>query len=116
VRGDRDKLLEVAANLIENAIKYAPANTAVEIALTSDAPDRVRLDVRDYGPGIAAGENEIIFDRFRQGRPSPHAETSGFGLGLYVVRSFLAAMGGTVWAENHPQGGACFICTLAPWR
>lgn len=115
VRGDRDKLFEVAANLIDNAIKYAPANTTVEIALISDGPDRVRLDVRDHGPGIAEGESEIIFDRFRQGRPSPHAETSGFGLGLYVVRSFLAAMGGTVWVENHPQGGACFICTLAPW-
>jgi signal transduction histidine kinase len=115
VCGDRDKLFEVAANLIDNAIKYAPANTAVEIALTSDDPDRVRLDVRDHGPGIADGESEIIFDRFRQGRPSPHAETSGFGLGLYVVHSFLAAMGGTVRVENHPQGGARFTCTLARW-
>jgi signal transduction histidine kinase len=112
VWGDRDKLLEVAANLIENAIKYAPPNTPVEIALTPGEAGRVHLEVRDHGPGIAPGESEIIFERFCQGRPSPHAESGGFGLGLYIVRSFLEAMGGTVRVENHPEGGARFVCIL----
>jgi len=115
VCGDHEKLLEIVANLIDNAIKYSPNGSTVEITLERAEPGREHLVVRDRGPGIAEGENELIFDRFRQGRPSPYAEQSGFGLGLYVVRSFLSLMDGTVRAENHPQGGARFVCALPIW-
>jgi signal transduction histidine kinase len=71
--------------------------------------------VRDHGPGIAPGEDEIIFERFKQGRPSPYVQRGGFGLGLYVVRQFVELMGGTVTAVNHPEGGAVFTCVLLDW-
>jgi len=72
--------------------------------------------VRDHGPGLAAGESELIFDRFQQGTPSPYSKQRGFGLGLYVARSYAELMGGSVTASNHPEGGALFVCTLPEWE
>lgn len=115
VRGNRDKLLEILANLIENALRYSPDRGAVEIAIERGDGPRRRFSVRDHGPGIAAGEEEIIFERFKQGRPSPYVQRTGFGLGLYVVRQFVELMGGAVSVANHPDGGAVFTCILLDW-
>lgn len=138
VRGDREKLAEVVANLLENAVRYSPDGGVVEVAVeaaglapdgaamaaasppgtaaapTAAAAAKARLLVRDHGPGLAEGEAEFVFDRFRQGRPSPYAAPSGFGLGLYVVKSYVTLMGGAVGARNHPGGGAEFACELPP--
>jgi signal transduction histidine kinase len=116
VRGDAAKLHEVVANLVENAARFSPEGGTVEIAVRREAPGRQSLVVRDHGPGIAEEEQEAIFERFRQGRPSPHSSQGGFGLGLFVVRSYLELMGGSVRAENHPEGGAVFTCTLGEWE
>ena len=115
VRGNRDKLLEILANLIENALRYSPDGGAIEITIDRGDGPRRRFSVRDYGPGIAAGEEEIIFERFKQGRPSPYVQRGGFGLGLYVARQFVELMGGSVSAVNHPDGGAVFTCVLLDW-
>lgn len=107
--GDREKLGEVVANLLENAGRYSPDGAAVEVTLSAPPPSRrVLLCVRDHGPGLGEGEAEFIFDRFRQGRPSPWTAPGGFGLGLYVVKSYVELMGGVVTARNHPGGGAEF--------
>ncbi len=115
-RGDREKLAEVVANLLENALRYSPGGAAVEIALAGAAAGAaggaVTLAVRDHGPGLADGEAAFVFDRFRQGRPSPYVAQSGFGLGLYVVKSYVELMGGAVTVRNHPEGGAEFTCAL----
>jgi signal transduction histidine kinase len=116
VRGNRDKLIELVANLVENALHYSPGGAAIEISLARLDGGRQELRIRDHGPGIAPGEEELIFERYRQGRPSPCVQKSGFGLGLYVVREFLALMNGSVAAENHPAGGAVFACTFEEWR
>src|SRR5256885_2213258 len=72
------------------------------------------LVVRDRGPGVPESERERIFHRYEQGRPSPYSQELGLGLGqgLYIARSSLERMGGTIRAQNHPAGGAMFICTL----
>jgi signal transduction histidine kinase len=116
VRGDRDKIFEIMANLLENAARYSPEGSSVEIALRRGAGNRQSLEVRDHGPGIADEERERIFDRFHQGTPSPYSKQRGFGLGLYVARSYAEHMGGSVTASNHPEGGALFVCTLPEWR
>jgi signal transduction histidine kinase len=115
IRADRDKMLQVLINLIDNAIKYSPDGGRVEIAGRRLGDGVVSLTVRDHGPGIADGEEESIFDRFKQGTPSPHSGGGGFGIGLHVVRSFVQLFGGTVTVRNHPGGGAEFACAFREW-
>jgi signal transduction histidine kinase len=115
VAGHRDKLGEVVTNLIENAVRYAPPDTAVEIRLDATADGRQRLTVRDHGPGIDPAEQEAVFERFHQGKPSPYSDQRGFGLGLFVVKSYITHLGGGVAVCNHPGGGAMFTCELPEW-
>ncbi len=116
VKGHRDLLVEVVLNLLENATRYSPDGKAVEIALDRDGEDG-RLIVRDHGPGLPAIHRpDRIFNRFEQGSPSPYSGERGFGLGLYIAKSYLERMRGTIQAGNHPDGGARFVCTLPEWR
>ena len=108
-KGDRGTLRQVFTNLIENAVKYSPTGTPIEIAAETDGK-HIQVTVADRGPGIPADEREAIFERFRRGRN--HAE-QGTGIGLYLVRELVAAHGGTVWVEDRPDGGgAKFVITL----
>lgn len=115
VGSHRDKLNEVVVNLLENAIRYAPPGSAVEVTLERAAAGRQRLRVRDHGPGVPAGEREAIFERFHQGAPSPYSDQRGFGLGLYVVRSYLAQVSGSVRVDDAPGEGASFVCEVPEW-
>ena len=115
VCGDRGQLLEIFTNLLENAVRYSPDGQAVDIALDRNGEGQM-LVVRDRGPGLSASESERIFERFEQGRPSPYSRERGFGLGLYVARSYLELMRGTIHGDNHPDGGARFVCTVPEWR
>lgn len=115
VRGDRAKLLEIVTNLLENAARYSPDGEAVDITVAPNGEGQM-LSVRDRGPGIPVSDRERIFQRFEQGRSSPFSKDPGFGLGLYVARSYLERMRGTIQAENHPDGGARFVCTVPEWN
>lgn|GEM_PF-875833 len=115
VRGNRAKMMEILNNLIENALKYSPEGASVDITIAPEDGGALRLSVRDHGPGFAEGEGERLFERFRQGAPSPYSGPAGFGLGLYVVRTLIDFMRATVRARNHPEGGAEFICTFHVW-
>jgi two-component system sensor histidine kinase KdpD len=96
-------------NLLENAAKYTPAGTPIEIS--AEALDgMVRVDVADRGPGLEPGEESRIFDKFY--RAPSGAATSGVGLGLTICRGIITAHGGRIWAENRPGGGAVFRFTL----
>jgi signal transduction histidine kinase len=109
-RGHADKLRESLLNLVDNAIKYSPDGSAVELAARPAPDGRVEILVRDHGPGL--GGLERPFERFVQGAASPHASQQGFGLGLYIVREYLRLMEGEATGEDHPEGGACFRCVL----
>jgi len=110
--GDRGTLRQVFTNLIENAVKYSPAGTPVEVAAEADG-EQIRVTVSDRGPGIPHEEREAIFERFRRGKN--HAE-QGTGIGLYLVRALVAAHGGSVWVEDRPDGAGARFVTLLPTK
>jgi two-component system, OmpR family, sensor histidine kinase KdpD len=94
------------AHLLENAARYSPAHREIAIEARVEQ-DSLRVSVTDHGPGLDPGEIEHLFERFYRGR---HARqlTPGTGLGLAITQGLVAAVGGRVWAENVPQGGARF--------
>ncbi|HET9233102.1 MAG TPA: HAMP domain-containing sensor histidine kinase, partial [Candidatus Eisenbacteria bacterium] len=112
VHADPDKLLEVALNLLDNALKYSPRGQSVGIRTERASGNRAAFIVRDHGPGLGTTTPAELFQRFRQGAPSPHTSQEGFGLGLHVVKTFLELMSGTVTARTHPEGGAEFTVFL----
>lgn len=105
---DRMRLEQIQTNLIINAIKYAPG-AAIELKVVRDG-DRAVLSVRDRGPGIAPQDQERVFERFAQ--LSPNAHRTGFGLGLWIVRQIVAALGGTVHLESALGAGSTFTVAL----
>jgi two-component system sensor histidine kinase KdpD len=93
---------QVVLNLLENAVKYSPAETPIEVA--AEAQEGVlTLEVRDRGPGFAAGEEQRIFEKFYRGRPEGER---GAGLGLAICRAIVEAHQGSIEALNRSGGGA----------
>jgi two-component system, OmpR family, sensor histidine kinase KdpD len=103
---DEILLEQVFVNLLENAAKYTPPGTPVEIGAEAGKGELV-VYVADRGPGIASGDEEKVFDKFHRGGAG-----SGIGLGLTICRGIITAHGGRIWAENRPDGGAVFRFTL----
>ncbi len=106
-----DSLLieRVFANLLENAVKYTPLGTPIEISATT-GPNELVVTVSDQGHGIPAGEEKLIFEKFH--RVTREGNQGGAGLGLTICRSIVEAHGGRIWADNLPTGGAAFHFTL----
>mgnify|MGYP001617101773 CR=1 FL=1 len=101
VRGDRDQLFQLVVNLLDNALKYAPAGSEVEVRLDAVAAG-VRLQVGDHGPGIPEAERERVFDRFQ--RLEAHRGSPGTGLGLSLVRAIVRHHGGQVQLLDNAPG------------
>jgi two-component system sensor histidine kinase KdpD len=100
---------QVFINLLENAIKYTPAQTPIEVSAEVTG-GQIRVDVADRGPGLPPGDEGRIFDKFYRAPASSAA--SGVGLGLTICRGIITAHGGRIWAEHRPGGGAVFRFTL----
>ena len=109
VSGDGGRLHQIALNLLANAVKFTPAGGSVTVRSWSDAGG-AHLEVLDTGPGLAPGEQDVIFDRFSQGGAGKAA--GGSGIGLAVAAELAGAHGGTLTAANRPAGGARFTLTL----
>jgi two-component system sensor histidine kinase KdpD len=99
----------VFANLLENAVKYTPPGTPIEISAVSYQSELI-VTVSDKGAGIPAGEEERIFEKFH--RVNSEGNQGGAGLGLTICRSIVEAHGGRIWADNLTTGGAAFHFTL----
>lgn len=95
-------------NLIENAIKYTPQDSPIEISAKL-SPRQLDLEVADRGPGLAAGSEARIFEKFVRGS---HSGIAGVGLGLPICKGIVEAHGGRLWAENRTGGGALFHVML----
>jgi two-component system sensor histidine kinase KdpD len=95
-------------NLLENAIKYTPAGTEIDIRAAREEGTLV-VDVADRGPGIPPGDEERVFERFHRGE---HSGVRGVGLGLPIARAIAQAHGGRLVAGDRPGGGAVFRLTL----
>jgi signal transduction histidine kinase len=109
VRGDPERLRQVLMNLLDNAVKYSPAGDEVQVhAYAEDG--RVRVDVRDFGPGIAREDQRLIFEKF--GRVTAGNTRPGTGLGLFIARSIAEAHGGTLEVASAPEQGAVFTLDL----
>ncbi|MFZ6177461.1 ATP-binding protein [Nannocystis pusilla] len=108
---DRRMFEKILLNLLGNALKFTPAGGTVTVALAGDR-GRLRLTVRDTGPGIAPDEHERVFQRFEQLDSSISRKHEGTGLGLAIVREFAAELGGAVELHSALGEGACFVVDL----
>jgi two-component system sensor histidine kinase KdpD len=100
---------QLFVNLLDNAFKYTPAGTPIEIVATA-GDGVVTVEVADRGPGFAPGDTERVFEKFYRGREGDGG--SGVGLGLPICRAIVGAHGGWIRAENRPGGGAVIRFTL----
>ncbi len=108
---DRERMMQVIHNLLDNAIRYTPAGGAVTVGLEAGERE-VRFWVADNGPGIAAEETERIFDRFYRLDASRSRARGGSGLGLAIVKSLVEAHGGRVWVGSRAGEGSRFTVAL----
>ena len=109
VRGDAERLRQVVANLVDNAVKYSPVGTPVKLRL-GQTDDSVVVAVSDSGPGIASEDQVLIFEKF--GRAAGGGSKPGTGLGLFIARSIAEAHGGTLDVSSTPGRGATFTLSV----
>ena len=109
LRADRERLRQVVQNLIDNAVKYSPAGGEVGVEAFAEN-GRIRVEVRDHGPGVASEHQSLIFEKF--GRIAGEHAKPGTGLGLFIARSIAEAHGGTLEVASAEGGGAIFTLAL----
>lgn len=109
---DPARVGEVFEELLENAIKFSPGSTQVEISLNDPGGMMLHASVRDYGIGIPPEEHEKVFRRFYQVDRGTARRFGGTGLGLAIVRQVVEGHNGRVWIESEPGKGSCFHLTL----
>ncbi len=118
---DRNRVQQIVQNLLSNAIKFTPDGGRVRITVQQNSEGKLELRVIDTGIGIAEEDQQLIFEKFRQGKPSVQGqdvmtrEYSGTGLGLSIVRELCRLLGGDVSVESELGTGSIFTVIL-PWR
>ena len=111
VDADREKVRQVLANLVENAIKYSPDGGRVEIGLEPRG-EHVLFYVKDEGLGIPSDEQSRVFDKFYRLDPQMTRGVGGTGLGLYICNELVSRMGGHIWVESEAGEGSTFLFEL----
>jgi signal transduction histidine kinase len=107
---DALRIEQVMANVVDNALKYSPRESAVQITVDACGGGCVRMTVRDWGDGIPPESRPHIFDRFYQAHVESH--TSGMGLGLWICRQIVELHGGRIWVEFPADGGTQIVVDL----
>lgn len=111
VWADPDRLEEILANLIDNAVKYSPGGGTIELSARK-SDDRLIISVSDPGVGIPAKELDKIFEKFHRVDRGDARSTYGHGLGLYISKRLIEAHGGDIWVESKVSQGSTFSFTL----
>jgi two-component system, OmpR family, sensor kinase len=119
VLGDGQRLRQVLANLVDNALTHTPAGSPVEVrvgAAPLDGRPGAAVEVVDHGPGLTAEQAERVFERFYRADPARSRAAGGTGLGLSIVAALVAVHGGTVGVDSVPGRGTRFrvLLPLAP--
>jgi len=117
IRGDRDRLIQVFANVCGNAMKFTPRGGRVSVQacqIEHAGMPALRVTVTDDGPGIPLEDRDAVFERFRQGGGTD--KPKGTGLGLAICREVVRYHGGTIWAEDPPEGGTRMVIVLPALR
>lgn len=111
VQGDSDRLREVLDNLLDNALRYAPAPSRVTVTARREG-DTACLTVQDAGEGLAEEQQAQVFDRFYRADPSRARQSGGMGLGLAIARAIVEAHHGHIGVQSSPGLGAAFTVCL----
>ena len=111
VQADRDRMTQVASNLLNNAVKYSPTGGRITMSTRVEG-DQLRLDVRDEGLGIPEDALDTIFERYSRVDSLATKDIQGTGLGLPIVRQIVQLHGGKVWAESELGKGSVFHVVL----
>jgi signal transduction histidine kinase len=109
--GDPGLVAPVVLNLLGNALKFTPPHGEVTLDLAL-APGVAEIRVTDTGPGVPPAARARIFEAFEQSGAEPAQQASGAGLGLFIARSMVLAMGGSLALESPPAGGSRFVVRL----
>ena len=110
--GDRPRLHRAVLNLLDNALRYSPQGSSVDVQINPSG-GWWQLSIRDHGPGLSDMDLDNMFQRFYRGDPSrARSARSGSGLGLAIVQQIAVNHGGRVEARNHPEGGTSMELTL----
>jgi signal transduction histidine kinase len=112
VHADRDRVVQVLINLLSNAAKFVQADVGRVVVALSRRPGALRVDVIDNGPGIAAADQQVIFEKFRQAGDTMTEKPKGTGLGLPISRQIIEHLGGRLWVTSRPGEGATFSFEL----
>ena len=109
---DRDRMIQVVGNLIDNALKFAPLDSAIDVNLAYNAQNgasAVTLSVADKGPGVPDAHKKQVFEKFHQVRGGgKRAAGQGVGLGLAICKTIVDAHRGRIWVEDNSGGGSIF--------
>tara|TARA_Y100000389_G_scaffold38706_1_gene33067 strand:+ start:470 stop:2230 length:1761 start_codon:yes stop_codon:yes gene_type:complete len=111
IRADSQALERVMNNLVDNAFKYSPKESFIEI-LTSQTNEYIKVTVSDNGAGISKTDQVYIFDRFYRTASARASDNQGSGLGLAIVKNLINSLNGEVGVSNRPEGGTNFWFTL----
>ncbi|MDB4932868.1 MAG: integral rane sensor signal transduction histidine kinase [Myxococcaceae bacterium] len=111
VRGDRDRLVQVFMNLVDNALRYTPRGGSVRLDAVA-ARGRVEVTVADTGRGVPAEHLPHLFERFYRVETARSPQAGGTGLGLAIVRQIVEAHGGHIRVDSAPGGGTTFTIEL----
>ena len=112
IEADEEKLGHVFGNLLENAFKYTPKGSQIELGATATGENEVECYVRDNGGGIPPSDLPHLFERFFRVEKGRSRETGGTGLGLSIVKHIVQLHGGRAWAENRETGGLAIRIVL----
>jgi signal transduction histidine kinase len=115
-RVDGQRILQVMTNLLSNAVKFSPPEATVSITLARPAPEKIRVEVQDHGPGISPQFRTRIFTLFTQGDASDSRAKGGTGLGLAISKALIEHMGGVIGFVPGAQGGTTFFFELPASR